>query len=120
MGALELGCWVHDYVVDNGFEMNVVLLTSLINKYARCGSVSKARQIFDSMREYDVLSWIAIISGYGMHGYGREAMDLFHKMRVHRPPPNDVTFVAVLSACAHSGLVQEGRKAFASRGRILD
>ena len=71
VGALELGCWVHDYVLDNGFEMNVVLLPSLINTYARCGSVSKARQVFDSMRERNVISWTAMISGYGMHGYGR-------------------------------------------------
>ncbi|XP_057511980.1 pentatricopeptide repeat-containing protein At2g33760-like [Actinidia eriantha] len=114
VGALELGCWVHDYVVDNGFEMNVVLRTSLINMYARCGSVSKVRQVFDLMRKHNVIYWIAMISGYGMHGYGREAMELFHKMRTHGPPPNDVTFVAMLSACAHAGLVQEGQKAFAS------
>ncbi|XP_057498337.1 pentatricopeptide repeat-containing protein At2g33760-like [Actinidia eriantha] len=113
MGALELGCWVHA-VMHNGFQTNVVLGTSLINMYARCGSVSKARQVFDSMRERNVVSWTAMISGYGMHGYGREAMELFHEMRAHGPPPNDVTFVAVLSGCAHAGLVQEGRKAFAS------
>ncbi|KAK9267602.1 hypothetical protein L1049_010033 [Liquidambar formosana] len=114
LGALVLGCWVHEYVIGNGFEVNVVLGTSLINMYARCGNVSKAREVFDWMKERNVIAWTAMISGYGMHGYGRQAVDLFHQMRTHGPSPNYVTFIAVLSACAHAGLVNEGRQAFAS------
>lgn len=114
LGALGLGCWVHDYVVYNGFNVNVVLGTSLINMYSRCGNVSKARKVFDSMNERNVIAWTAMISGYGMHGYGIEAMELFHQMKSQGPPPNDITLVAVLSACAHSGLVQEGRGAYTS------
>lgn len=113
LGAIGLGCWVHDYVVSNGFDVNVVLGTSLINMYSRCGNVTKAREVFDLMSERNVISWTAMISGYGIHGYGREAMELFGQMRVHGPRPNDVTFVSVLSACAHAGLIQEGRCAFA-------
>ena len=113
-GALDLGCWVHDYIVNNSFDVNVVLGTSLINMYTRCGNVSKAREVFDEMNERNVVAWTAMISGYGMHGYGREAIELFRLMRIHGPPPNGITFVAVLSACAHAGLVHEGRKAFAS------
>ncbi|XP_052200874.1 pentatricopeptide repeat-containing protein At2g33760 [Diospyros lotus] len=113
-GALELGRWIHDYIINHGFDINVVLGTSLINMHARCGSVSKAREVFDSMDERNVVAWTAMISGYGTHGYGRQAMELFDKMRAHGPAPNDVTLVAVLSACAHAGLVQEGRQALAS------
>ncbi|XP_010272458.1 PREDICTED: pentatricopeptide repeat-containing protein At2g33760 [Nelumbo nucifera] len=113
LGDLSLGQWVHNYIIDNGFDVSVTLGTSLINMYARCGNVAKAREVFDGMFERNVVAWTAMISGYGMHGYGHEAIDLFHQMRSHGPPPNDVTFVAVLSACAHSGLVNEGREVFA-------
>ncbi|KAF5728910.1 pentatricopeptide repeat-containing protein [Tripterygium wilfordii] len=114
MGALGLGCWVHEHVVKNGFDMNVVLGTSLINMYARCGDVEKAREVFDSMSELNVVTWTAMISGYGTNGYGTEAVELFGQMRILGPSPNSVTFVAVLSACAHGGLVDEGRWVFAS------
>lgn len=114
LGAFGLGCWIHEYIVLNGLGVNVVLGTTLINMYARCGNVKKARGVFDLMDEQNVVAWTAMISGYGMHGYGREALELFHLMKNHGPPPNDVTFVAVLSACAHAGLVKEGQLAFAS------
>lgn len=109
VGASGLGCWVHEYVLVKGFEVNVVLGTALINMYARCGNVIKAREVFDSMKEKNVFAWTAMISGYGVHGYGRQVVDLFHEMRTHGPKPNKITFVAVLSACAHAGLVDEGR-----------
>ncbi|KAL1829852.1 hypothetical protein ACET3Z_008264 [Daucus carota] len=117
LGAIGLGCWVHEYVRNHGLYMNVVLGTALINMYAKCGNVSKAREVFDSMEEHNVASWTAIISGYGMHGHGKEAMELFKLMKFRGPPPNSVTFIAVLSACAHAGLVQEGREAFAAMTR---
>ncbi|XP_038881840.1 pentatricopeptide repeat-containing protein At2g33760 isoform X2 [Benincasa hispida] len=89
LGALDFGCWLHDYANGNGFDLNVVLGTSLINMYTRCGNVSKAREVFDSMKERNVVTWTAMISGYGMHGN-------------------------VLSACAHSGLIDDGRRVFSS------
>lgn len=114
LGALDLGCWVHDYIINNELYVNVVLGTSLINMYARCGNVSKAREVFDSMNERNLIAWTAIISAYGMHGYGNQAMGLFLQMKAYGLRPNKVTFVAVLSACGHSGLIHEGRKAYAS------
>lgn len=115
IGSLELGCWVHDSIVSNGIRVNVILGTSLINMFSRCGDVSRARAVFDSMSEGNVIAWTAMISGYGMHGYGVEAMELFYKMKKENGlVPNSVTFVAVLSACAHAGLIREGRQIFAS------
>lgn len=114
LGALGLGCWVHDYIVGNGLDLTVVLGTALINMYARCGNVSKSREVFDLMSERNVVTWTAVISAYGMHGYGSQAMELFRRMKAHGSCPNNVTFVAVLSACAHSGLVHEGRGEYAS------
>ncbi|KAJ4903533.1 Pentatricopeptide repeat-containing protein [Raphanus sativus] len=112
-GGIGLGSWVHRYIVDKGFEMNVKLGTALVNLYSRCGDVGKARGVFDEMEETNVAAWTAMISAYGTHGCGKQAVDLFNKMEDEGGPvPNDVTFVAVLSACAHGGLVEEGRSVY--------
>ncbi|GAB2231412.1 hypothetical protein Droror1_Dr00010418 [Drosera rotundifolia] len=112
LGAIELGYWVHGYMMDNGIDVDVVLGTALINMYARCGKVEKAREVFDGMMHTNVVTWTVMISGYGVHGYGREALDLFRLMKDRGPPPNEVTFVSLLSACAHAGLVDEGHEIF--------
>ncbi|MBA0694462.1 hypothetical protein Goari_004753 [Gossypium aridum] len=83
-----------------------------MNMYSRCGNVSKAREVFDSMEEKNIVAWTAMISGYGMHGHGSQAIELFNEMSFDGPRPNNVTFVAILSACAHAGLVDEGRQIF--------
>lgn len=112
MGALGLGRWVDGYIEEKGLDVDVVLGTSLVNMYARCGHVEKAREVFEEIQEKNVVAWTAMIAGYGMHGHGESAMELFRRMRLCGPLPNDVTFVAVLSACAHAGLVTDGREAF--------
>lgn len=114
MGALDMGSWVHDYLVNNGLDVTVAVGTALINMYTRCGNVTKAREVFDEMKERNVITWTAMISGCGMHGHGDRAIELFQQMRANGPPPNGITFVAILAACAHAGLVREGREAFAS------
>lgn len=114
LGALGMGCWVHEYIARHGLNLNVVLGTSLINMYTRCGDVGKAREVFDSMNERNVVAWTAMISGYGMNGFAHQAVELFDEMRRRGPCPNSITFVAALSACAHAGLVKEGRRVFAS------
>ncbi|XP_030543663.1 pentatricopeptide repeat-containing protein At2g33760 [Rhodamnia argentea] len=120
LGALSLGSWVHEYVMESGFDLNAALGTSLINMYARCGNVSKSREVFDLMREINVIAWTAMISAYAMNGYGNQAVELFDQMRLRGPWPNRVTFVAVLSACAHAGLVDMGRHVFASMKQEYD
>ncbi|XP_014508297.1 pentatricopeptide repeat-containing protein At2g33760 [Vigna radiata var. radiata] len=114
LGSLHLGCWIHECIVESGITMDVFLATSLVNMFSRCGDVGKAREVFDSINEGNVVLWTAMISGYGMHGYGVEAMEVFRRMKARGVVPNSVTFVVVLSACAHAGLIDEGRAVFAT------
>lgn len=119
LGRSDFGEWVRDYMSQKGIELNAILGTSLINMYSRCSDVRKAREVFNELKERNVVSWTAMISGYGMHGHGDEALALFLEMISDRVSicPNDVTFVAILSACGHAGLVDQGRKVFASMKR---
>lgn len=115
VGDLGLGKWVHEhYIEGNNLNLGVVLGSSLVNMYARCGHVGKAREVFEGLPEQNVVSWTAMIAGYGMHGFGEQAMELFKRMQLDGPLPNPVTFVAVLSACAHGGMVERGKEAFES------
>ena len=76
--------------------------------YAKCGSIKTARKLFDNMSNKNVVSWNAMIVGYGMHGYGEDALVLFTPMQQRGVKPNEITFISVLSACSHAGLVDEG------------
>ncbi|KAK4411161.1 Pentatricopeptide repeat-containing protein, chloroplastic [Sesamum angolense] len=80
--------------------------------YAKCGAVHTARKLFDVMDERHVTTWNAMIDGYGTHGFGKEAVELFDEMCKGNINPNDVTFLCIISACSHSGLVREGRHYF--------
>jgi pentatricopeptide repeat protein len=76
--------------------------------YARCGSIEIARQLFDNMPIRDAVTWTVMIAGYGMHGHGEDAIALFSQMQHTRMKPNRITFISVLSACSHVGMVDEG------------
>eukprot|EP01018_Ginkgo_biloba_P019068 Gb_40768 [translate_table: standard] len=112
LGTLQQGKEIHDYIIRKEFESNVFVGNALIDMYAKCGSIDDARRLFDKMSQRDVVSWNAMIAGYGMHGYGEDALALFHKMQQAVMEPNEITFIAVLSACSHSGLVDEGWQFF--------
>ncbi|KMT19312.1 hypothetical protein BVRB_1g013180 [Beta vulgaris subsp. vulgaris] len=114
LGALSLGKWVHELIHNENLESNVYVSTALIDLYAKCGSITKARELFDSVPEKNVVSWNAMISGYGLHGLGHEAVNLFNQMVDSRIPPTAVTFLCVLYACSHAGLVSEGNAIFHS------
>lgn len=112
VGVLELGTWMDDYVNRSEYRYDVFVNTALIDMYAKCGSITHARMVFDRVPNKDVVVWSAMISSYGLHGHGHKAIDLFNKMKHAKVEPNDVTFVSLLSACSHSGLVDEGLKYF--------
>lgn len=95
-----------------GLEENVYVGTSIVDMYCKCGRVEMARKAFDRMKEKNVLSWSAMVAGYGMHGRGQEALQVYSEMRKSRVTPNYITFVSVLAACSHAGLLKEGRHWF--------
>ncbi|KAL5545810.1 hypothetical protein UlMin_005497 [Ulmus minor] len=114
LGALHKARLVHDYICNHKFSLDVILGTAMIDMYAKCGNVDAAREIFDRMREKNVVSWSAMIAAYGYHGHGRKALDMFSMMLSNRTLPNKVTFVSLLYACSHSGLIEEGLWFFSS------
>lgn len=106
--------WIHALVIRNCFEKNVFVMTALIDMYAKCGAVGTARALFDMMNERHVTTWNVMIDGYGTHGLGKAAVELFNKMLEGPTKPNDITFLCAISACSHSGLVEEGIHYFTS------
>ncbi|KAK0572351.1 hypothetical protein LWI29_030352 [Acer saccharum] len=114
LGALSMGKWVHGLVRIRKFESNIFVSTALIDMYAKCGSIVEARQLFDLMPEKNEVTWNAMISGYGLHGRGQEAIKLFSEMMHSGIRPTGVTFLSTLYACSHAGLVREGNEIFKS------
>lgn len=112
VGSLERARWMDNYVNNTAYRDDVYVSAALIDMYAKCGSVELARKVFNQTRDRDVVVWSAMIVGYGLHGCGKEAIDLFHKLKQAQVHPNDVTFIGLLTACNHSGLVQEGWEFF--------
>ncbi|KAJ9141167.1 hypothetical protein P3X46_031737 [Hevea brasiliensis] len=112
LGALSLGKWVHGLVENKSFESNIYVSTALIDMYAKCGSILEARQLFESMPQKNEVTWNAMISGYGVHGHGQEALELFYEMLNSGIRPSRVTFLSALYACSHAGLVREGDEIF--------
>ncbi|KAK9154890.1 hypothetical protein Sjap_002370 [Stephania japonica] len=112
LSALALGRQIHEYVVKKKLCPNLILENALVDMYAKCGCLQAAREVFDAMQSHDVVSWTSMISAYGMNGQGQDAMDLFCKMRDSGLIPDQIAFVSILSACSHSGLLEEGRYYF--------
>ncbi|KAK9095808.1 hypothetical protein Sjap_021305 [Stephania japonica] len=102
---------IHATVIKYGFEGESALDNALIHAYARCGSIDLSMQVFDCMTARDIVSWNSVFKACSVHGRGRVALELFARMNVQ---PDTATFVALLSACSHSGLVDEGIKIFDS------
>ncbi|XP_057826496.2 pentatricopeptide repeat-containing protein At2g13600 [Cryptomeria japonica] len=112
MGALEQGIEIHQSTIESGFLSDVVVVSALVDMYAKCGSIQKARKLFDNMNQRDAVSWNAIIAGYAFHGFHMDAFQLFELMKLSGACPDRISFICVLFACSHAGLVDEGCKYF--------
>jgi pentatricopeptide repeat protein len=109
LSALLLGRRIHEYIERRNLRPNLLLENSLIDMYARCGCLEDAKRVFDRMKLRDVASWTSLISAYGMTGKGYNAVALFTEMLNSGQIPDSIAFVAILSACSHSGLLDEGK-----------
>lgn len=113
-GALDIGNEIHGFLKHNQFKIEGILANALLDMYAKCGSLKLARKIFDGMSVKHVSCWNSMIVALAVHGYCKEALELFSSMEEKRDEvrPNKVTFIGVLIACSHKGLVEVGRYFF--------
>ncbi|MED6172216.1 hypothetical protein PIB30_048004 [Stylosanthes scabra] len=118
-GYLDLGRRIHEFIKVKGFEVEVILGTALVYMYAKNGEIVMARKLFDEMTERNVVTWNVMICGLAAHGHVEDALGLFEKLKEEQVVvPNHVTFVGVLSACCHAGLVDVGREIFYSMKNV--
>ncbi|XP_020575540.1 uncharacterized protein LOC110021396 [Phalaenopsis equestris] len=111
-GAIDFGLRIHSALCRDASQ-SVILCNALIDMYAKCGSIDGAVGVFREMRERDVSSWNSIIGGLALNGHARNAVTFFEEMRsAAAARPDEVTFVSVLVACSHGGMVEEGRAYF--------
>ncbi|KAL2344870.1 hypothetical protein Fmac_006155 [Flemingia macrophylla] len=112
LGSFRQGQLLHAHLVKTPFQVNVYVGTALVDFYSKCGHLAEAKRSFISIFAPNVAAWTALINGYAYHGLGSEAILLFRSMLVQGVVPNAATFVGVLSACSHAGLVGEGLRIF--------
>ncbi|XP_057826506.2 pentatricopeptide repeat-containing protein At1g09410, mitochondrial [Cryptomeria japonica] len=108
MGALEQGKDVHQRIIESGFLSDVIVASALVDMYAKCGSIQKAREMFDKASQRDAVLWNVMIAGYAVHGFHKEALKLFELMKLSGTYPDQVSLLCILFACSHAGLVNEG------------
>ncbi|XP_050225292.1 pentatricopeptide repeat-containing protein At5g66520-like [Mercurialis annua] len=120
VGALDQGRWIHSYVRRNPIYLDAILGTALADMYAKCGRLDMAWDVFETMKEKEVFTWNAMICGLAMHGRAEDAIDMFFKMQREKFRPNGITFVGLLNACAHKGMVGEGLRMLDSMERVYD
>ncbi|XP_062084065.1 pentatricopeptide repeat-containing protein At5g15300-like [Humulus lupulus] len=113
-GALDIGTEIHESLVKKRYKIEGYLGNALVDMYAKCGKLNSAWEVFNELKMKPVSCWNAMIVGLAVHGGSEEALELFSEMENRRDEvrPNRVTFIGVLIACRHKGLVEEGRQYF--------
>ncbi|KDP45013.1 hypothetical protein JCGZ_01513 [Jatropha curcas] len=112
LGALQQGMKIHGRVIKNSLYLDVFVGTCLVDMYGKCGKLDDAMSLFYEVPRKDSIPWNTIISCHGVHGHGEKALELFREMIAEGVTPDHVTFVSLLSACSHSGLVSDGQQCF--------
>ncbi|XP_058101674.1 pentatricopeptide repeat-containing protein At2g13600-like [Magnolia sinica] len=114
LASLSQGSQIHACIVRNGFQSDLVIGNALVDMYAKCGCVDSAKLVFNLMPFKDAVLWTAAISAFGRCGHVEEAIVMFEQMRKLRVKPDKITYLAMLSACSHGGLVDSGWHYFRS------
>ncbi|RVW76931.1 Pentatricopeptide repeat-containing protein, chloroplastic [Vitis vinifera] len=108
LNSLDIGTQLHACVTKMGLNAEVSVGSSLVTMYSKCGSIDECHKVFEQIEKPDLISWTAMIVSYAQHGKGAEALKVYDLMRKEGTKPDSVTFVGVLSACSHNGMVEEG------------
>ena len=114
VGFLQFGERLHNYVLRNNLDMEDFLETALVDMYIKCGRLESAERVFKSIKEPCLATWNTMISGYGLSGHEHRALSCYSEMQEQGLKPDRITFLGVLSACTHGGLVWEGKRYFRS------
>ncbi|XP_050373467.1 pentatricopeptide repeat-containing protein At5g19020, mitochondrial [Argentina anserina] len=116
LGALKEGIWAHEYIYENSIPMNDNLSAAIIDMYAKCGSINTALEVFYQIQDKtsSVSPWNAIICGLAMHGHAPRSLEIFLELQRRDIKLNSITFIGVLTACCHAGLVEAGEMYFKS------
>ncbi|CAA7391090.1 unnamed protein product [Spirodela intermedia] len=116
LGALDLGRRMHGFVEAENLPLSLPLATSLVDMYAKCGAMEEALAVFRAVpaNKTDVLIWNAMIGGLALHGLSRQSLELFGEMQAVGVKPDEITYLGLLSACAHGGLVEKAGSFFRS------
>ncbi|KAJ0987181.1 hypothetical protein J5N97_005537 [Dioscorea zingiberensis] len=112
LGLLAAGKMAHGYIARRHFSLNGALGVALTNMYTKCGSIGAASSVFRSISSKNVGHWTSMIAGLAAHGRAEASLHLFSQMLHAGTKPNDITFIGVLSACSHGGLLNEGLACF--------
>jgi len=112
LAAVRQGKEVHCQYVRKGGWRDVVVESALVDMYAKCGSVDFAYRLFSRMEVRNLITWNSMIGGFAQNGRGQEGLELFEEMVKEGVRPDGISFVNVLFACSHNGLVDRGRRYF--------
>ncbi|KAJ1278039.1 hypothetical protein BS78_04G049600 [Paspalum vaginatum] len=107
LSSIPQGRQIHAQILKDGYDQNIYVGCSLIDMYAKCGNMDDARLFFDCMSAKNIVAWNEMIHGYAQNGFGERAVELFEYMLTTKQKPDSVTFIAVLTGCSHTGLVDE-------------
>ncbi|KAM0840417.1 hypothetical protein ACQ4PT_059683 [Festuca glaucescens] len=113
IGSLDLGRVIHGYGSKFNISTNIIVSNALMDMYAKSGSIEMAFAVFEEVPLKDAFTWTTMISSFTVQGDGSKALELFGDMLRSGVSPNSVTFISVLSACSHAGLIRQGRELFA-------
>ncbi|KAK6917983.1 Pentatricopeptide repeat [Dillenia turbinata] len=112
LGALNQGEWIHEYIRKNKIELNVIVVTAIIDMYCKCGCIEKAIEFFERTPCKGLSCWNSMILGLGTNGFEDQAIQLFGELEFSASKPDGVSFIGILTACNHAGLVDEAKYYF--------
>lgn len=115
--SLALGKQIHSLIIKKNFIQNSFVSNGLINMYSKCGDLYDSQQVFCQMTQKNSISWNSMIAAFGRHGDGLRALQLYEEMRLENIAPTDVTFLSLIHACSHAGLVEKGMEFLESMTR---